>query len=74
MDQTAEPIATKEEVLSDALPSEAVETAMDVTTGEEPKKVRLTKAEKRALAESKRKEQWKAKVRIITSSTSHSVD
>lgn len=69
MDQSSAPVPVVEAAASTFVPAEDVTNAMDVVPGEEPKKIRLTKAEKRALAESKRKEAWKSKVRPISNST-----
>lgn len=69
MDQSSAPIPVVEAPASISHPTEVVDNAMNVVTEEEPPKIRLSKAEKRALAESKRKDQWKAKVRSISNST-----
>ena len=49
--------------VADINPLETSETPSPVVEGEAPVKIRLSKAEKRAIAEEKRKEFWKAKVR-----------
>lgn len=68
MDHPIEPVPAAEALVTAHQAVDATETAMDVVPGEEPKKIRLTKAEKRALAEVKRKDSWKAKVRFTGTS------
>jgi tRNA (guanine9-N1)-methyltransferase len=54
--------------VADINPLETSETPSPVVEGEAPVKIRLSKAEKRAIAEEKRKEFWKAK-RVVEKET-----